>query len=202
MESGAGKSRLSRVFRYLALAGFAIAGGSGCTAPRTSCHDTFSWIAAVPCSRSGPEKEYKTNTAAQINLLKSEAAAGDPVAALHLGTHFAARESSEAWKWYCLAANQGEVWSQVEMGDWHRLRVPGTPSREDFLSTISPDPRIAYMWYSLAGKGGNRAGAIYPKELSKKLSKDQLSEADQMVRDWKPGDCPSAEHRLGVPGET
>jgi hypothetical protein len=34
------------------------------------------------------------------------------------------------------------------------------------------------------------------------MTESDLAQAEQMVRDWKPGDCPSAEHRLGPPSET
>ena len=31
------------------------------------------------------------------------------------------------------------------------------------------------------------------------MTPDEITQAQQMVRDWKPGDCPSAVHRLGPP---
>ncbi len=33
------------------------------------------------------------------------------------------------------------------------------------------------------------------------MTPNGFAQADQMVRDWKPGDRPSADHRLGVPGK-
>lgn len=124
-----------------------------------------------------------------------------------------ASESSEfsaAWIWLCLAANAGYSKAQAEVGFWHRSSSWDNwrDWNEKGLNQLQnlgfqPDNRIAYMWYTLAvatgGESARHARDYYVAEL---LTEAEISQAEQMARDWKPGDCPSAEHRLSVPGET
>ncbi len=119
-------------------------------------------------------------------------------------------EFSAAWNWLCFAANAGYSKAQVEVGWWHRSSSWDNwgDRNEDGLELlrkvgVRPDNRIAYMWYTLAVATGGESTRIardyYVAEL---LTDVEISQAEQMARDWKPGDCPSAEHRLSVPGET
>jgi hypothetical protein len=124
-----------------------------------------------------------------------------------------ASESSEfsaAWIWLCLAANAGYSKAQAEVGFWHRSNSWDNwrDWNEKGLNRLQklgfqPDNRIAYMWYTLAvatgGESTRQARDYYVAEL---LTEVEISQAEQMARDWKPGDCPSAEHRLSVPGES
>jgi len=115
-----------------------------------------------------------------------------------------------AWRWLCLSANAGYSKAQAEVGHWHR-----STSWDNWqgwyevgldrlrLAGVRPDNQIAYMWYSLAVSNGDKSALeardYYVAEL---LTDGEKAQTDQMVRDWKPGDCPSAEDRLGPPGGT
>jgi hypothetical protein len=119
-------------------------------------------------------------------------------------------EFTAAWTWLCSAANAGYSRAQAEVGFWHRS------SRQEFLAGwnenglnrlqklgVQSDNRVAYMWYTLAvstgGESMRHARNYYIAEL---LTDVEISQAERMARDWKPGDCPSTEKRLGLPGET
>ena len=115
-----------------------------------------------------------------------------------------------AWRWLCSAANAGYSKAQAEVGHWHTSTSwenwRGWHERGLNLlrkAGVQPDSQIAYMWYTLAVSNGDEstlsARDYYVAEL---LTDNEIAQAKQMARDWKPGDCPSAEHRLGPPGET
>jgi TPR repeat protein len=119
-------------------------------------------------------------------------------------------EFSAAWNWLCFAANADYSKAQAEVGNWHRSTSwdDWRGRNEDGLELlrkvgVRPDNQIAYMWYTLAvstgGESTRHARDYYVAEL---LTEVEISQAEQMARDWKPEDCPSAEHRLSVPGET
>ena len=106
---------------------------------------------------------------------------------------------AEAWKWLCLAANGGYGAAQRSVGNrYETLTWEFNIERLRWLRDevgIQPDNRVAYMWYTLAASSGKEYVAAV-------MTPDEVAQAEQMVRDWKPGDCPSAEHRLGMPGKT
>jgi hypothetical protein len=72
--------------------------------------------------------------------------------------------------------------------------------REDI--GVRPDDHVAYMWYTLAGANGSPVALHLREYVARDMTSTDITKAEQMTRDWKPGDCPSAEHRLGMPGET
>jgi TPR repeat protein len=111
--------------------------------------------------------------------------------------------TSDAWKWLCMIANSGHGEAQRSVGNWHRtLTWQSRGERLEWLRDevgIQPDNRAAYMWFTLADANGNLS-ALSQREGSLKadMNPEEIGQAEQMVRDWKPGDCPSAEHRLGT----
>lgn len=113
----------------------------------------------------------------------------------------------EAWKYLCVAANNGDGLAQERMGFWFRTTVKRYPNLGELQriaeeTDIYPDNRIAYMWYTLSDSNGNSVALRIRGYTVRDMSPGEIAEAEQMVRDWKPGDCPSSEHRLGMPGET
>jgi len=145
------------------------------------------------------------------SYLRRLAKEGGPVVAYEQYLEYRnASESSEfsaAWIWLCSAANAGYSKAQAEVGFWHRSNSWDNwrDWNEKGLNRLQklgfqPDNRIAYMWYTLAvatgGESTRQARDFYVAEL---LTEVEISQAEQMARDWKPGDCPSAEHRLSVP---
>jgi len=132
---------------------------------------------------------------------------GNSTAALnlyHLG--FERRTNSEALKWLCAAASAGNGEAQSELGWWHRTNIwSGLSSKRETelrVVGVEPNDQTAYMWYSLAIKSGYEYAAETRTYVVQDMVREEIAQAEQMARDWKPGDCPSAEHRLGSPGET
>jgi hypothetical protein len=113
---------------------------------------------------------------------------------------------AEAWWWLCMAANSSSGKAKAEVGYWHRTSVWEFSGDVRLKSLpdlgISPDNRVAYMWYALAGADGAKEALTQREYVINDMRDAQIHQAVQMARDWKPGDCPSAEHRLSVPGET
>lgn len=149
-------------------------------------------------AKSGPGPSARQET---LEMLKSQAESGDAEAAFRVGTIYAESESPEAWAWYCQAANAGEPRSQTQLGDWHRTDIDRGHVHRGFMMYITPDDRVAFMWYSLAAQNGSLIAAVREGELSGTLTKDQVTQAEQLFRAWKPGDCPSPERRLSEIGE-
>lgn len=110
-----------------------------------------------------------------------------------------------AWRWLCVAANGGYANAQAEVGLWHgtarwdawkgwneagleRLREAG----------VRPDDRLAYMWYTLAiSAGDDAARATRDRHIAQRLAPHDITRAERMARDWKPGECPNGEAPLG-----
>ena len=109
-----------------------------------------------------------------------------------------------AWRWLCSAANAGYPKAQAEVGHWHTSTSWDTwrGRNEEGLSLlrrvgVQSDNRIAYMWYTLAASSGG-ASMQHAREyyFVGLLTNAEKSQAEQMAKDWKPGDCPNAGHRL------
>ena len=114
----------------------------------------------------------------------------------------------DAWKYLCSAANAGNGTAQAEVGYWHRQTVLPSSAVDKLAWTqervgIQADNRIAYAWYSIAASSGNtQAIAARDYYVAPGMTPTDIAEAEHMADDWVPGDCPSAGHRLGPPGQT
>jgi hypothetical protein len=116
---------------------------------------------------------------------------------------------TKAWGILCKIANDGYGKAQSEVGYWHKSSAwsawKGTANnRLPWLKEIGIEPnnRIAFMWYELAVLNGDSTAVAGRGYVAADMTAEEIAQAEQMVRDWKPGDCPSAENRLGAPGET
>ena len=120
---------------------------------------------------------------------------------------------AEAVGWLCRAAARNHKYAQVRLGyvnretvwrDW--LDRPSTTYGIALAWLHSkgfmPDNRVAYMWYTLAEANGEQYARYALDSLTTHMTSEEILQAEQMVRDWKPGDCPSKEHRLEPRGET
>jgi len=142
-----------------------------------------------------------------ITSLKALALNGETHAASSLYDELS-RDSQtivEAWRYLCVAANRGDGKAQEKMGFWYRTTVKRYPNISELQqiaeeTDIYPDNRIAYMWYTLSDSNGNSDALRIREYTVRDMTPEEIGQAEQMVRDWKPGDCPSAEHRLGLPG--
>jgi hypothetical protein len=78
----------------------------------------------------------------------------------------------------------------MELAHWHRTDIQYPNERPEFRSELSRDDRIAYLWFLLAEKGGALGAQEGLDYLSSRLSQKQIAEAEQMAREWEPGNCP------------
>jgi len=85
------------------------------------------------------------------------------------------QDFKKAVYWYRLSANQGNDLAQRQLG---LLYERGDGVSQDYVQ--------AYMWYSLGAANGAQRGAALRDALAKQMSPDQIAEAQQRERAWKP----------------
>lgn len=98
--------------------------------------------------------------------------AGDAETLYRLGWENPNRESKLYW--YCVAASQGHLMAQYELGNYYRL---GYASIEEKLVK-------AYLWYSLAI--GFEAAARWKERVAAAMTPEQIAEAERLVEGWQP----------------
>lgn len=137
------------------------------------------------------------------------AAAGDQGVGLRVYRRMpkSRRNTPRAWSWLCQSAGAGNAEARREIGYWHRSDRQARARRavRDELGAlgVDPDDTLAYMWYVLADEaGGNAEDSGIPERLRRNVSTEDAARAERMAGEWNPGECPSAEHRLGMPGES
>jgi len=85
------------------------------------------------------------------------------------------QDYKEAVKWYRLSAEQGIVYAQVNLGSMY-ANGHGVPK----------DSVLAHMWWNLAGSNGNERASKNRKLVEKEMSPQQITQAQEMARNWKP----------------
>ena len=107
---------------------------------------------------------------------------GLPIAESSLGRLFyrgmegtAPRDFVTAAKWFRKAADQGDADGQVYLG---KMYVEGQGVPIDHVQ--------AYMWYTLAIKGGNSSARYSRDMLAPVMSPAQIATAEQLAAQWKP----------------
>lgn len=80
---------------------------------------------------------------------------------------------------YCANADLGITAAQKNIGDIYYFGTTG----------IKKDLIQAFVWYSLAAKGGNKEATKQLLLLKDELSPRQAGEAARKLGDWKPGQC-------------
>lgn len=85
------------------------------------------------------------------------------------------RDDRRAFDWYLRSALKGHPGAQSGIG-WYYEVGRGLPS---------PDLVRAYTWYTLSAIGGDPDAAISLEEVVKKMSPEQISEADVLIDDYK-----------------
>ena len=116
-----------------------------------------------------------------------------------------------AAKWYRLAALQGDVDAQFDLGDsyatgegvaldhaeavkwWHKAAEQGHAPAQYNLGLIYTNGRmaardyvLAHMWYSLAATQGDDIAADERNELARNMIPAEIAEAQRLAREWKP----------------
>ena len=120
------------------------------------------------------------------------------------------QDYTEAMKWYRLAADQGDAWAQSNLGvmyhqghgvpqdytgavKWYRLVAEQGDAVAQFNlglmyakgQGVAQNYIQAYMWETLAAAQGNENAAKGLEILGKKMSPDQIAEAQRLAREWK-----------------
>ena len=79
-------------------------------------------------------------------------------------------------KWSRLAADQGFAKAQCNLGGCY-FNGHGVPK----------DDVLAYMWLNLAAASGNEDAKTFRETVvSKKMTPEQIAEAQKLSREWKP----------------
>ena len=86
-----------------------------------------------------------------------------------------AQDYKKAVYWYRLSAKQGNELAQRQLGLMFE-RGDGVPQ----------DHVQAYMWYTLGAANGAKRGAALRDALAKRMTPDQIAEAQQLAQEWKP----------------
>lgn len=110
-----------------------------------------------------------------------EAKQGNAFAQFALGTMYGngqgvPQDDTEQVRWYRLAAEQGEVRAKYNLGVMYSN---GTGVPQDDL--------LAHMWFNLAAAQGDEAATFTRDRIAKKMTAAQITEAQKLAREWKPG---------------
>ena len=88
------------------------------------------------------------------------------------------QDYSEALKWFRMAAEQDSDGGQGRYAQYFLGRM-------HFLGEGVPeDSVLAYMWFDLAARSGWEKALDARKELEAKMSRDQITDAKRMAREW------------------
>lgn len=80
----------------------------------------------------------------------------------------------QAEKWYRLAAEQGDALSQNQLGLIH---VGG-------YGVVPKDDVQAWVWFSLAARGGNADAVANRAALSSRMMPQEVQRAERIMQDW------------------
>ena len=129
-------------------------------------------------------QETKVPVPESLNSLRERADKGDATAQFNLGVAYGTgqgvpQDYAEAVRWCRKAADQGNAGAQSNLG---RMYYYGRG--------VPPDYAEAYMWANLAA---SRAGGDDQKKfadarelVAKKMTAEQIAEAQRRAREWKP----------------
>ena len=146
-------------------------------------------------SRTYKSLERKSQEESSLEVTTKLAEAGDPKAMyqVYLTMYDLYIEPRAAWTWLCKAADKGHENTRIEVAYWHRKSNWGLAesSRITWLrnAPVHADDRIAYLWYTLAANGNEKRLRIRNDLFMETLSRKEVTEANIMVRSWKPGQC-------------
>jgi TPR repeat protein len=85
------------------------------------------------------------------------------------------QDHGRAFDWYLRSAMKGHPGAQSGVGWYYELGL-GMPA---------PDLVRAYMWYVLSAIGGDPDAAISQEEVIKKMTLEQIEQANQMIDDYR-----------------
>jgi len=126
------------------------------------------------------QKEYNSGDhESAFKIWKNLADNGDIVAMNNLGYLHEKGEGVKkdlklSLKYYLKAANSGFPTAQYNVGE---IYAEGRGIKENKV--------VALKWFILAGIRGDKDAQIYYNKIFDKLTKDQVEEANKLVKDWK-----------------
>jgi TPR repeat protein len=85
------------------------------------------------------------------------------------------QDNATAFQWYLRAAEQNYKTAQYNVGIWYHLG-----------QYVERDRVAAYLWYSLAAAQDHYDATEERAVLVKQMSSEEIAEAEQRVRDWRP----------------
>lgn len=117
------------------------------------------------------------------------------------------RTTIKGWRLLCGAANARDPQAQAQVGLWHQQSTwtnLSDQTRSQLIEAgVRPYNLVALMWFTIAASNGATATQLPVKSWGTSvLTPEEIAHAEQMARNWKSGDCPSAEHRLAPPGDS
>ena len=166
--------------------------------------------------KAGVDASHRGDYATALRELRPLAEQGHAVAQYNLGLLYAngqgvPKDDGQARQWYEKAAAQGRADAQVNLGIlydygrgvpqdykkavyWYRLSAKqGNDLAQRQLGLmyehgdgVPQDYVLAYMWYHLGAANGATRGAALRDALAKQMTPDQIAEAQQLAREWKP----------------
>ena len=150
-------------------------------------------LGAMYFEGKGVPRDY----AAALRWHREAADKGHPASQFEVGAMYergigVRRDYVEAAKWFQRSAAQGYGRAQFNLGAMH---FGGSGVAQDYVE--------AYRWFSLAAAGGGyldtesnrpikREAAKQRDVIARRLTPHQLTNAERVVRDWKPSAEPSA----------
>lgn len=85
------------------------------------------------------------------------------------------RDDRRAFEWYLRSSMKGHPGAQSGVG-WYYEVGRGMPA---------PDLVRGYMWYVLSAIGGDPDAAVSQQEIIKKMTTEQIAEAEELIKDYR-----------------
>lgn len=108
---------------------------------------------------------------------------------LHVEGRAARQDIHEVMSWWNKAADQGQPWAQLSLGDFYNSDNSGT--RLWCKIDCEKDLTISYKWYLLGQKFAGRDNdkkyaALMLEKIRAQLTPEQKQQGEQLATEWKP----------------
>jgi TPR repeat protein len=126
----------------------------------------------------GVTRDYKQAFAWHLKAAgQGKADAQYVVGAMYYTGNAVPQDQKHAVSWFRKAAEQGNPDAQHALGLMYRYSVAGVPQ----------DAVLAYMLYNLAAAGGHRNAVEQRAAIARKMTPEQVEEAQALSRTWRVG---------------
>jgi len=119
---------------------------------------------------------YQNQKEQALKVLQKRATEGNPGAQWEF-YKFSKSRGDHDFKWLCAAAEQGDYRARWELGYIYSNGLYG--ARKDLVQSV--------MWYSLVEADGHNPTGV--DNIRAQLTSEQLTEAEYLYHNWKPGQC-------------